>query len=247
LALRAENERLNAHLSSTDAVRDLLVSVRGLERERSVLQHDSAQLAQEFLEYRERAAEMAHDLNDLTSLYVASSQLNGTLVIGRVLKHMCELLEQLVGAQRFVIYLIQPDGRRGVPVSAHGHGVTQLPSISLEDGPIGDVCLTGVAQMGEPAAHVDGAPVAVLPLSVEDQVVGVIVIERLLPHKQAWAHVDRELFTLLSSRGAVALLAANLYTRESGPRAALRDVFEQLESERLRQLTEAEAQSGGDA
>jgi hypothetical protein len=77
--------------------------------------------------------------------------------------------------------------------------------------------------------------------------VGVIAIHKLLPHKRSWASVDRELFKLLSTQGAVALIAANLYAKEAGARAALHDVLFHLDNERIRQLTEAESEGGGDA
>lgn len=242
--LRRDNERLRAQLSSSDAVRDLLANIETLERDRSSLQRDSAALAREFAQHAERSAEVEQELTNLASLYVASSQLNGTLVIGRVLKHVCELLEQLIGAQRFVVYLANPDATRGIPVGSRGYDVTQLSSVALEEGALGQVFLTGVPRVQDLPDTQSDAPIAVLPLGFDGQVIGVIAIYGLLPHKRAWAGVDRELFKLLSSQAAGALVAANLYAREPSPRAALRDVFTQLERERLWQLTEADPRGG---
>jgi uncharacterized small protein (DUF1192 family) len=248
--LQDENVRLRAQLASNDAIRELLQKIEGLERERKSLLNQSAELERQFAQHTERHTEVEQELNNLASLYVASFQLSGTLSVGRVVRHVCELLEQLVGAQTFVLYIVSPDGMRALPIGARGHGQIQpqqLPSIAVDDGLIGDVCLTGVARVIEPGSQRNpNEPIAVLPLIFDSEVVGIITIQRLLPHKRNWARVDEELFKLLSAHGATALIAANLYAKEVGPRAALHDVISHLESERVRQLTEAESEAGGD-
>lgn len=244
--LQEENAQLRSQLASNDAIRELLQKIEGLERDRKALLNRENELEQEFAQHHARHAEVEQELNNLASLYVASFQLSGTLSVGRVVRHMCELLEQLVGAQAFVVYVVSADGTRATPVGARG---MQPPSgaVSVEDNALGDVCLTGVARVLEPEAQKgpDDA-LAVLPLLFDGEVVGVIAIYRLLPHKRGWANVDRELFKLLSAHGATALIAANLYAKEAGPRAALHDVLFHLENERLRQLTEAESEAGSD-
>ena len=244
--LQDENVQLRAQLASNDAIRELLQKIEGLERDRKALLNRSSELEREFEQRSELHAEVEHELNNLASLYVASFQLSGTLSVGRVVRHMCELLEQLVGAQSFVIYIVSADGTRATAVGARG---MQVPtgSLQIEDSPLGDVCLTGVGRVLEPEQpRKSGEPLAVLPLVFDGEVVGVISINNLLPHKRGWANVDRELFKLLSAHGATALIAANLYAKEAGPRAALHDVLFHLENERVRQLTEAESEAGGD-
>jgi hypothetical protein len=246
--LQDDNTRLRAQLASNDAIRELLVTIENLERERKSLLSRSDELERAFQQHEERHVEVENELNDLASLYVASFQLSGTLSIGRVVRHMCELLEQLVGAQSFVVYIVTPDGKRAIPVGSRGQGhVNTLPTMSVEDGAIGDVCLTGVARIADPMQpRSGGEPIAILPLTFDSEVVGIIVISKLLPHKRGWVRVDEELFKLLSAHGATALIAANLYAKELGPRAALHDVVAQIEGERQRQLVEAEAAAGGD-
>lgn len=244
--LQDDNTRLRAQLASNDAIRELLVTIENLERERKSLLNRSDELERAFQQHEERHNEVESELNDLASLYVASFQLSGTLSVGRVVRHMCELLEQLVGAQSFVIYIISPDGKRGLPVGSRGHGASPvLQPVSVEDGAIGDVCLTGIARVLDPKQPRTGSePIAVLPLIFDSEVVGIIVISKLLPHKRNWVRVDEELFKLLSAHGATALIAANLYAKEVSPRAALKDVLSHVEGERLKQLVEAEP--GGD-
>lgn len=244
--LREENTQLRAHLASNDAIRELLTKIERLEHDQSSLRGRSSELEREFAQHSARHAEVEQELNNLASLYVASFQLSGTLSVGRVVRHMCELLEQLVGAQSFVVYVVSPDGARATPVGWRGmHPATN--AISIDDSPLGDVCLTGVARVLEPEQQRQANdPIAVLPLIFDAEVVGVIAIYHLLPHKRSWVNVDRELFKLLSAHGATALIAANLYAKEAGPRAALHDLLFHLESERVRHLTESENEPGGD-
>jgi hypothetical protein len=240
--LKAENVRLRGQLAEL-STRDGAV-VPGAERDRQstglgMLERTRA------VQAGGRATELEQELNIRASLHVASAQLSGTLSLGRVVKHMCELLEQLVGAQSFAIYVLSADGTRGLPVGFRG--LSHPPAISVEDGVVGDVCLTGVARVLEPEEQRNpNEPIAVLPLRFDSEVVGVIAVHRLLPHKRGWEEVDRELYRLLSVQGAVALIAANQYAKVVGPRAALHDVIVHLENERLRQLTEAESEMGGD-
>jgi prefoldin subunit 5 len=247
--LQDDNTRLRAHLASNDAIRELLVTIENLERERRSLLSRSNELERAFAQHEQRHTEVESELNDLASLYVASFQLSGTLSVSRVVRHMCELLEQLIGAQTFTVYLVSPDGKRGVPVGARGQAnLESLPAVSVEDGVIGDVCLTGVARICEPQqTRKADDPIAVLPLVFDSEVVGIISITKLLPHKRGWARVDEELFKLLSAHGATALIAANLYASEAGPRAALRDMLSRMEGETLRHAAEADAEVGGDA
>jgi hypothetical protein len=240
---RDENAKLRGQLASSDAARELLTTIERMEQERRELLQRSTELSL----YEQRQADTERELNDLASLYVASFQLSGTLSVSRVIKHMCELMEQLVGGQSFVFYVLTPDGKRAIPVSAQGRLPAPLGPLTLEDGPLADACLTGVARIYEPdAPRAVSEPLVVLPLQFASQVVGMFAVYELLPHKRAWEKVDRELFKLLSVQGATALIAANLYAKEGAPRAALHDVLLQLEAERHKQLIAADPDAGGE-
>ena len=113
---REDNARLRAQLSSNDAARELLFTIDRMEEERRELMQRSGELTL----FERRQADTERELNDLASLYVASFQLSSSLSLGRVIKHMCELMEQLCGGQSFVFYLLTQDGKRAIPVSAQG-------------------------------------------------------------------------------------------------------------------------------
>ena len=84
-------------------------------------------------------------------------------------------------------------------------------------------------QQGDPLGEGSlAAPLAVLPMLVDGQTVGVIAIVRLLEQKQAWVQVDQELFHLLGAHAAAALLAAHLYQKEPDLLSALAGLGESL-------------------
>jgi GAF domain len=228
--VQEENVRLRAQLASNDAIRELLNTIETLQQERRLLLSHSTELENQRVQGEERQSAIEQELNDLASLYVASFQLSATLSVRRVVRHICELLEQLVGAKSFVVYALSPDGKQAAPIGARGHSQARLPVLSVEEGPIGDVCLTGVARTFAPDDKRDPRdPIALLPLVFDGDVIGVISVDALLPHKRGWARVDEELFKLLSVHGATALIAANLYERQLSPRAALEGVLDYIE------------------
>ncbi|MGD8861410.1 MAG: GAF domain-containing protein [Myxococcales bacterium] len=231
--LENENARLRAQIASDDAIRELLTKITELEGERRALLDRSRQLEHARRQHEGRYHELEQELNDLASLYVASHQLSATLRPRRVVRHICELLEQLVGCQQAVVYLIRPGGQTAAPVATLG--LSEAPGVlPLAGGMVADACLTGVVRVRELGGEGDGVsngPLAVIPLVVGEQAVAVITVLQLLPHKRSWESVDRELFNLLSQHGPAALIAATLYHGQPGPREALAGLEKILEED----------------
>ena len=74
-------------------------------------------------------------------------------------------------------------------------------------------------RLGKPssAKPSDDAPVACLPMRIDDQiVVGVIVIYSLLEQKEHFVAVDFELFKMLGAHAATALMGALLFANAEG-------------------------------
>lgn len=229
--IREENARLRAQVASDDAIRDLLRKIEQLEAERRVLLVRSGELEQWTRQSEVRAREIEHELHDLANLYIASSHLHSTLSVRGVLKHLSELLQQLLGVDRWVIYLIDDLSDSAFPLISPG--VPNAGPLVLGEGAIGLAMMTGVPRIKEttplPAGSLED-PLVIIPLMVRDVCVGAIAIVALLPQKTEWAALDRALFEFLGSQVAIALIAANQYASVRGPRAALRGVAEQMAS-----------------
>jgi GAF domain-containing protein len=208
-----ESTKLRAQLASDDAIRELIKRIDELEREKraALSRFEKAEAASSRWvdEYAEVEGELAHFAN----LYVASYQLHASLGFRTTVRQISELLEQLVGARSFAVYLQKSDGRSLVPIVAEGMGKARTIALDPDDGSIGEVFSTGVPQIerGDLGAGSLETPVALVPIKMEDKVVGVIAIFATLEQKPRFLPVDFELFKLLGAHAAEALVCAKLF------------------------------------
>jgi len=211
--IEADNARLRAHVASDDAIRELLKKIEGLESEKQ-------ELLSRFLEAEEASsravdqyAEIEGELANLANLYVASAQLHASLDLRTTVQRIKELLNQLVGARSFAIYLASDDQRSIEAVAAEAVPVSHRSFAPREDGVLAEVLATGVARI-EKGELGDGSfenPLAVVPLTIEGKTFGLIVVFATLPHKTRFLPVDFELFHLLGGQAGKALISAKLF------------------------------------
>jgi len=225
-----EIARLRAQVASDDAIRDLIRKIEQLEVERRELLDRSTELEESTRRTEHRNVEVEQELHDLANLYIASSHLHSTLSVRGVMRHLKELLQQLVGAEKFVIYLQGEEGGEARPIAFDGYEEGELEPVPAGEGAVGEVLMTGVPRVSNDVLEGGSLsePLAVIPLMVRDRAVGAIAIVSLFVQKDVWAAVDHELFKLLGSHAAAALIAASLYAGEDGPLPALRRVDELL-------------------
>jgi hypothetical protein len=227
--LRDENARLRAQIASDDAIRDLLRKIEQLESERRALRLRSDELEQWTRQSEIRAGEIEQELHDLANLYIASSHLHGTLSVRGVVKRLSELLHQFMGAERWVLYLLDVPGEWAQPLVSMG--LPDPAPLPAGEGPIGLAMSTGLARIKNTAPLPAGTledPLAVVPLMVRDVCVGAIAVVALLPQKEKWAAVDHALFEFLGPHTVAALMAANQCANANHPRAALQGIAAHL-------------------
>lgn len=212
--IEADNARLRAHVKSDDAIRELLKTIDALEAEKG-------RLLSRFLEAEEAScravdqyAEIEGELANLANLYVASAQLHSSLDVRATLQRIKELLNQLVGAKAFAIYLASEEGRAIKAVASEGVPLSELSMVAEEDGVFAEVLMTGVPRIekGELGAGSFEQPLAVVPMTIAGKVFGLIVVFSTLEHKPRFLPVDFELFNLLGARAGQALVLAKLFT-----------------------------------
>jgi hypothetical protein len=218
LQLESENAALRTQLASDHAMRDLLRKIKQLEKEKDELLSHVHEAEMQSTRFGARFHEMEEELSKLANVYVASYQLHSTLNLQSVVKHLKELLQQLVGAQHYGVFMADPSRKHLLLVAGEGIDERKLARISLgADDPVSPfaerVFLTGVARITEgPLGHAsERAPAAVLPMHFDDRVVGVIVIHTVFPQKPSFGAVDFELFKMLGAHAASALAGALLY------------------------------------
>ena len=212
--LEAENTALKTQVASDRAMRDLLRKIDELESEKRRLLSTVEEKEEITGQISHRFAQVESELEAFANLYVASFQLHLSPSVHAVLRHVRELLGQLVGARSSAVYFLDVPGRRLEPITSDGVELSTVPPISLQDGgPSGVVeaaveraLLTGVSHGASNDAPV--APAACVPLMLGDRAVGVVVVYELLEQKRRFLTVDHELFKLLGAHAAVALTGA---------------------------------------
>ncbi|MGC8916998.1 MAG: GAF domain-containing protein [Thermoanaerobaculum sp.] len=175
----------------------------------------AARLARTEADVKELAAQLAaseRQISRLMNLYVATYQLHATLTPEEVLQTIAEIAVNLLGAKKFVV-ILRRDGGQGFEVAlAQGLEASDAAFFSGEEYRGGEVGVDATLADGvlRLAPIPKSTMVAVVPLKVQGELVGVLAVLELLPHKPALRPEDRELLDLLSAHAASALFAARI-------------------------------------
>lgn len=211
--LQHENQRLRATLEADDSIRELIGKVEALERDKKELLSRVNQVEAAASTYPS-LGELETELANFANLHVATNCLHSTLSPRGVARRIREVLEQLVGVEAYVIYLCTAPGELS-PITHEGLRPDETPS-QAPVSKLHEVVASGVSSIlddTDPSRGSTKAPPALIPLSIDDNVIGVLAIVRCLTHKTQLNNVDFELFKLLGQHAAAALMAAGLYAQ----------------------------------
>ncbi len=215
----SDNQRLQEERASIQK------RLEGLEAELAHIKQDRVKLEEQMAEieaanqrYSAQYVEVEQRNNDLANLYVASYRLHGTLDREQILTAIQEIVINLIGSEEFGIYEIDQHEKLQL-VSSFGLEEEGFRSIPIGDGLIGGSARSGelyVANGNPPAEALPSETelTACIPLKLDDQVIGLIAVFRLLSQKGGRLEsLDRELFDLLATQAATALYCLNLDTQ----------------------------------
>ena len=214
--LEEENAELRTKVETGAAVRELLEKIRALESEKRELTsrfHQAEAVSSEFIQ---RFKQVESEFANLANLFVASSQLHSSLSPRGVMQRIKEVLAQLVGAERYCIYLANRDQTELVPIASEGVSGDELSNVRVEGTPIGEVFRRSDERIEESTPPSEGSierPAAVFPLQIEDRTVGAVAVFTTVPQKTTFVAVDFELFRLIAQPAAPALVSASLFAR----------------------------------
>jgi nitrate/nitrite-specific signal transduction histidine kinase len=216
LVARGE-EFLQAFRRGIDFTRELLHENERLRRQLAELERLD-EVEQENGAFADRYFEIEQENNDLANLYVASYQLHSTLDLDEVVRIIIEIAINLIGADRFAIYVIDERRQELRVLAAEGVEPGRLPACRPGEGRIGSAVGSETTSVWDPdparAGEVDlERPLVCIPLRVERQPLGVIAIFGLLQQKQGFSSLDHELFSVLAGHAATAIFAARLYSQ----------------------------------
>ena len=171
-------------------------------------------------------ASRERQLSQLMNLYVATYQLHATLDVAEVRATIGEIAINVLGAEDFALLFWKPDGSGCEIALAPGLGDDPLFGAKVYFGGDAAVDATlsdGVMRLGP----IDGsAALVVVPLTVQGQTLGALVVTRLLGHRPPLGNEDREVLDLLAAHAASALVAAGAYQQADRQVKSLRSVIE---------------------
>ena len=186
-----------------------------LMKENERLRHKLGTVEQENRSFAERYVQIEEHNEMLQNLYVTSHRLHATLEPAQVLATIKEIIVNLVGTERFGIWMFDEGAAGHMTLLAHEglEGTTELDAGEL-------AIAEKVLGSGEAWYRPDGATtppkmVAIVPLKVDDRGVGLIAIRGLLGHKKQMNALDQQILGLLSGQAATALTSARLYAEKS--------------------------------
>jgi putative methionine-R-sulfoxide reductase with GAF domain len=211
--LEAENAGLRAKVEADEAIRDLLAKIDRLESEKRELLSRFHRVEEVNSEFTARVQEVESEFANLANLFVASNQLHSSLSPRGVTRRIKEVLAQLVGAERYCMYLANSDSTELVPIAYEGVAGSSLTPVKIADSELGEALLKGAASVSDhdPTQGSITRPAAIIPLTVDEKTVGVIAIFSTLAQKKRFDTVDFELFKLLGQHAAAALVSASLF------------------------------------
>lgn len=221
--LLGENEQLRLAMAQLESevsiVRQELGAAREELEQRRTAQDELSRAVErirhESEQYLAQYAEVEMHNTNLANLYVASYQLHGTLRRSAVLEAMQEIVVNLIGSEEFAICEIEEPA------------LTVLASVGVDPSTVQwttprvrETVATGVPYVGIPGDRDAGDPLVCLPLKLDGQTIGVILIFALLSHKSQFEALDHELFDLLATHAATALYCTSLHERRIEARLA---------------------------
>ena len=219
--LKLEEERNGSGPSSNSTqIQELQEQLARAEEEKVRLADHFKEVEEENKSFASKYLEVEEENNNLANLYVASNQLHSTLDFEEVLRIILEIMINLVGAEKFVIMLL--DESSGVLSTIASEGMEEG---TIRKARIGEGIIGQAVQRGEnffesdlSIGSVDGEPrpIVCIPLKIKDQTLGVIVVFSLLEQKKKrLTRVDEELFTMLAGHAATAIFSAKLYSNSA--------------------------------
>lgn len=211
--LEAENASLRAKVEADEAIRELLAKIERLESEKRDLLSRFHHAEAKSSEFTARVQEVESEFANLANLFVASNQLHSSLSPRGVTRRIKEVLAQLVGAERYCMYLSNAESSELIPIAYEGVAGSALTPVKIADSELGQALLKGTASVSDadPTQGTVQRPAAIIPLSVDEKTVGVIAIFSTLSQKNRFDTVDFELFKLLGQHAAAALVSASLF------------------------------------
>ena len=209
-----QRELAGAPKTPVDRHHDVVSENQLLRKQLEEIKAQFDALNRESEDFRQRYQEVELQNENLLNLYVSGYQLHSTLNEDAVVSIIREIMLNLVGAEVFGIWLLDPESGRMQLVN-----VTDECSLLAGKPVLLAAERWEALRSGEPWYTVKGSvvpagdPVSCIPLKVEERPVGVLAIYKLLEQKDGFTALDQEILGLLAAQAAATLIGARTFTR----------------------------------
>ena len=231
IRLEEENRVIAQMTMSAQAYAELLSKVRLIEEEHRTLMLRYHSAEEQTKVFKGRYLDIEEENNRLANLYIASYQLHSSLDLKEVVRICFEIIINLVGSMDFALFLSGDNGSL-VPVRAQGRALDALPEVAHGQGVIGSAAKERMLYV---SGRTNGSgslqdPMAVVPLIVRNELLGVFVIYSFLNHKPSMTDLDRELLNLLAGHAGTAICSARLHLEAARVRFGVESYLRALNS-----------------
>lgn len=230
-ALDQENKNIKNKISGTKQ-ETLVEQIKRLETEKEELLNRYKKVEQENVDFANRYVEIEAENNNLANLYVASYQLHSTLEFGEVLQIVKEIIINLIGAECFAVFLMDPKKRILSPVVSESIDEAKMPEVKFGKGIIGKSILEDhgvyVAPEKTESNPYTSVPLVTIPLRIKKEAIGVIAIFQLFEQKKEFTPLDIELFNLLGGHAATAIFGSKLFSESKRKLSTIEGFLELL-------------------
>jgi len=160
----------------------------------------------------------------LASLFVAVNSLHCALDQRAVLSSVRDIVTTLVGSEEMAIFDVDASQGRLRLLASEGIDPGPYQDVRIGHGAIGTAALSGEPLIRHEGGSVDGTGddtlTACIPLKLDERVVAVLAIFRLLPQKGRLDASDLDLFDALTAHVGTALVFTRLYSSSGGASGA---------------------------
>jgi hypothetical protein len=202
----------------TAEVRALRSEIARYEAERLSLHGEMAARDEEVRGLREALGLARRRSAEAAGLYVATHRLHATLDRAQVLQALEEIVASLIGCEELAVFEFLGEAPILMPVATTGLPPGSVTPIRPATGLVAEVLASGRVWTGLGTEHeLFGRPVtACVPLNVDGEITGIIVLFRLLAHKAGLEPADVELLDVLSLHAGTALYVTRARRRSPG-------------------------------
>jgi transcriptional regulator with GAF, ATPase, and Fis domain len=235
VALEQENKNHGDHDAGLPSGK-LADEVSRLLQEKEELVQRYKSVEKENLDFARRYVEIEEENNNLANLYVASYQLHSTLEYREVLQIVREIIINLIGADRFAVFMTDSKRVEYSAVVTEGIEDSTVSSVIPGEGALGKTIRedSGVYVAADHSRGTEDLnnPLVVIPLKIKNELIGVIAIYNLLEQKKEFTPLDIELFNLLGGHAATAIFGARLFSESKRKLSTIQGFLELLKPER---------------